>query len=67
MASNIEILDAISDVILEAKIYGMNEQENPLGYADSNDLDQAISKLLEVIGLKADVRNGDIFYGKYKE
>lgn len=49
MASNIEILDAISDVILEAKIYGMNEQENALGYADSNDLDQLYPSCLKLL------------------
>ena len=58
----LEIFEALSHLITEAKLYGMNEERYD-DYSDTDDLDDAIWNLAKLIGLKEGfiIEDGDIF------
>lgn len=47
-----DIIKLLNDIILEAKIVGMREQEDKFGYANTDDLDKTIVQFLNILKIK---------------
>ena len=57
-----ELIKQLNNIILEAKIVGMIEQENKFSYADTDELDKLLADFLKNIKIeKVKVQNGYIY------
>lgn len=61
----LEILEALSHLITEAKLYGINEERYD-DYSNTDNLNDAIWNFANLIGLKDEciIEDGDIYYEK---
>ena len=59
---NSKLIKQLNNIILEAKIVGMTEQEDKFGYADTKELDKLLIDFLKNMNIeKVTVMNGYVY------